>query len=97
MGILIQQGLAALARKGLVAVGVLLVERGWTSEDDWMVLSMKAAPILVALAWSLWQKVGGIVEMQAALRLHPGASLKDAKADAALLSMGEKLSYAVRS
>jgi hypothetical protein len=44
------------ARRGLSALGLLLIERGWVDANDWSQLALALAPILADLAWSLYEK-----------------------------------------
>jgi hypothetical protein len=54
--LLLKRVIVFALRRGLTALGLLLIERGWVDATDWAQLSLALAPILADLAWSLYEK-----------------------------------------
>lgn len=54
--LLVKRVITFAARRGLSALGLLLIERGWVDASDWSQLALALAPIVADLAWSLYEK-----------------------------------------
>lgn len=55
-------------RRGLDALGTLLVARGLATEAEWIELAASAAPVIVSLLWSLYEKSEADKKLEAAVR-----------------------------
>ena len=93
---LIQKWRGALGRTGLVAVGTYLVDHGLATQDDWMTLSMKAAPIIVATLWGLYQKYHVTVAKAILRQLPAGATNAQVKELADKYPVADKLALALK-
>jgi membrane protein DedA with SNARE-associated domain len=48
--------LGSLLRKGLVALGAIVIDRGWSTADEWDQLVLGLVPVLIGVLWSWWNK-----------------------------------------
>lgn len=53
---LLKRMLEFAAKRGLTALGVVLISKGWATEGDWAALVVALSPIVVDLLWSLYDK-----------------------------------------
>ena len=72
--------LGSLVRTGLAALGGLLVERGLADQADVDSVALRAAPIVLAALWSLYQKVQQHKREKVALAMPPTATTQDVTA-----------------
>lgn len=68
---------ASVMRKLLFGAGVILVERGWVSSEDWELLLTGAILIVSTVLWGVIQKYGTKIKMQIALKLPAGSTMED--------------------
>ncbi len=54
--LLVKRVITFAARRGLSALGLLLIERGWVDANDWSQLALAVSPIVADLLWALYEK-----------------------------------------
>jgi hypothetical protein len=70
----------SVVRKLLTGLGVVLVERGWISGDDWNLLLGGTIAVAAAVMWGIWEKYKSRLGFLTALNLPAGSTPEDVKA-----------------
>lgn len=55
-------------RRGLDALGTLLVARGLATEAEWIELAASATPVIVSILWSLYEKSQADKKLEAVVK-----------------------------
>lgn len=71
---------ASVLRKVLFGVGVILVEQGWVSSEDWALLLGGLITGASAVVWGIIQKLRARTDIGIALTLPAGSTPEDVKA-----------------
>lgn len=71
---------ASVLRKILFGVGVVLVEQGWVSSEDWALLLGGIITGTAAIVWGIIQKLKARTDIGIALTLPAGSTPEDVKA-----------------
>ena len=74
---IIKRLLASGIRRGLDALGALLIARGLATEAEWTTLAASAAPLLASFLWSLYEKAQADKRIDVALQMPAGRSRED--------------------
>lgn len=77
---IIKRLLGVAVRRGLDALGTLLIARGLATDVEWTTLAASLTPILVSLLWSLYEKAQADKKLEVALDLPAGATKADVAA-----------------
>ena len=65
--------LATGIRRGLDALGALLIAKSYATDAEWDAFVASAAPLLLSLLWSLWEKAQADKKIAVALNLPAGS------------------------
>lgn len=73
----ISQIIGVLVRTTLAGAGGYLIAHGWATQDQFNEFIAGLIPVIVAIAWSVWQKYRHLIRVNTALAMPSGTSNAD--------------------